>query len=135
MKKIRIANGQGFWGDSLQAPIDLVRRGRWADAVVVNSGAIRAAPITREGYRNLRQAVTGLSGPDAAFAALAAQATIEPNVPWPYYEAAEAARAAGQLRTYSEWNARGDSVNTSRVWVERRRQALRGGGFLFNSPH
>ena len=24
---IRIANGQGFWGDSLQAPIDLVRRG------------------------------------------------------------------------------------------------------------
>ena len=27
MKKIRIANGQGFWGDSLQAPVDLVRRG------------------------------------------------------------------------------------------------------------
>jgi hypothetical protein len=27
MKPIRIANGQGFWGDSLQAPIDLVRRG------------------------------------------------------------------------------------------------------------
>jgi len=27
MKKVRIANGQGFWGDSLQAPIDLVRRG------------------------------------------------------------------------------------------------------------
>jgi hypothetical protein len=27
MKTIRIANGQGFWGDSLQAPIDLVRRG------------------------------------------------------------------------------------------------------------
>ena len=24
---IRIANGQGFWGDSLQAPVDLVRRG------------------------------------------------------------------------------------------------------------
>jgi hypothetical protein len=27
MKKVRIANGQGFWGDSLQAPIDQVRRG------------------------------------------------------------------------------------------------------------
>lgn len=27
MKTIRIANGQGFWGDSLQAPIELVRRG------------------------------------------------------------------------------------------------------------
>ena len=27
MKKVRIANGQGFWGDSLQAPVDLVRRG------------------------------------------------------------------------------------------------------------
>src|SRR5215813_11498096 len=27
MKAIRIANGQGFWGDSLQAPIELVRRG------------------------------------------------------------------------------------------------------------
>src|SRR6266480_2042072 len=27
MKTVRIANGQGFWGDSLQAPIDLVRRG------------------------------------------------------------------------------------------------------------
>jgi hypothetical protein len=27
MKTIRIANGQGFWGDSLQAPIDQVRRG------------------------------------------------------------------------------------------------------------
>src|SRR5687767_12922580 len=27
MKPIRIANGQGFWGDSLQAPIELVRRG------------------------------------------------------------------------------------------------------------
>lgn len=27
MKKIRIANGQGFWGDSLEAPIQLVERG------------------------------------------------------------------------------------------------------------
>jgi len=27
MKTVRIANGQGFWGDSLQAPIELVRRG------------------------------------------------------------------------------------------------------------
>ena len=27
MKTIRIANGQGFWGDSLQAPIEQVRRG------------------------------------------------------------------------------------------------------------
>ena len=27
MKKIRIANGQGFWGDSLEAPVELVRRG------------------------------------------------------------------------------------------------------------
>jgi hypothetical protein len=27
IRPIRIANGQGFWGDSLQAPIDLVRRG------------------------------------------------------------------------------------------------------------
>jgi len=27
MKAIRIANGQGFWGDSLQAPIEQVRRG------------------------------------------------------------------------------------------------------------
>ena len=27
MKPIRIANGQGFWGDSLQAPIEQVRRG------------------------------------------------------------------------------------------------------------
>ena len=27
MKTIRIANGQGFWGDSLDAPIELVRRG------------------------------------------------------------------------------------------------------------
>jgi hypothetical protein len=27
MKNIRIANGQGFWGDSLQAPIEQVRRG------------------------------------------------------------------------------------------------------------
>ncbi|MEK6321855.1 MAG: acyclic terpene utilization AtuA family protein [Acidobacteriota bacterium] len=27
MKKVRIANGQGFWGDSLQAPIEQVRRG------------------------------------------------------------------------------------------------------------
>ena len=26
-KKIRIANGQGFWGDSSQAPIDLVNCG------------------------------------------------------------------------------------------------------------
>src|ERR1700676_4427077 len=24
---IRIANGQGFWGDSLQAPVDLIRGG------------------------------------------------------------------------------------------------------------
>jgi len=27
MKTVRIANGQGFWGDSLQAPIEQVRRG------------------------------------------------------------------------------------------------------------
>jgi hypothetical protein len=27
MKTIRVANGQGFWGDSLQAPIEQVRRG------------------------------------------------------------------------------------------------------------
>lgn len=27
MKAVRIANGQGFWGDSLQAPIEQVRRG------------------------------------------------------------------------------------------------------------
>ena len=27
MKAIRIANGQGFWGDSLQAPIEQIRRG------------------------------------------------------------------------------------------------------------
>jgi hypothetical protein len=27
MKTIRIANGQGFWGDSLEAPVELVRRG------------------------------------------------------------------------------------------------------------
>ncbi|MEK6302714.1 MAG: acyclic terpene utilization AtuA family protein [Acidobacteriota bacterium] len=27
MERIRIANGQGFWGDSLQAPIEQVRRG------------------------------------------------------------------------------------------------------------
>ena len=27
MKSVRIANGQGFWGDSLQAPIEQVRRG------------------------------------------------------------------------------------------------------------
>src|SRR5262249_23755626 len=27
MRTIRIANGQGFWGDSLQAPIEQVRRG------------------------------------------------------------------------------------------------------------
>jgi hypothetical protein len=27
MKTIRIANGQGFWGDSLDAPLELVRRG------------------------------------------------------------------------------------------------------------
>ena len=26
-KKIRIANGQGFWGDSIQAPIDLIKKG------------------------------------------------------------------------------------------------------------
>ena len=25
-KFIRIANGQGFWGDSIQAPIDLINR-------------------------------------------------------------------------------------------------------------
>ena len=25
---IRIANGQGFWGDSLEAPVEQVRRGR-----------------------------------------------------------------------------------------------------------
>ena len=28
MKKIRIANGQGFWGDSIQAPIDLINYGK-----------------------------------------------------------------------------------------------------------
>lgn len=27
MKTIRIGNGQGFWGDSLEAPVELVRRG------------------------------------------------------------------------------------------------------------
>src|SRR5215207_6619768 len=27
MKTIRIANGQGFWGDSVEAPVELVRRG------------------------------------------------------------------------------------------------------------
>src|SRR4029078_3924160 len=27
MKLLRIANGQGFWGDSLEAPIELVERG------------------------------------------------------------------------------------------------------------
>src|SRR6266550_9536288 len=27
MNTVRIANGQGFWGDSLQAPIEQVRRG------------------------------------------------------------------------------------------------------------
>ncbi len=27
MKTIRVANGQGFWGDSLEAPLELVRRG------------------------------------------------------------------------------------------------------------
>src|SRR5712691_7553917 len=27
MKTVKIANGQGFWGDSLQAPIKQVRRG------------------------------------------------------------------------------------------------------------
>src|SRR5262245_13561186 len=27
MTAIRIANGQGFWGDSLEAPVELVRRG------------------------------------------------------------------------------------------------------------
>jgi acyclic terpene utilization AtuA family protein len=27
MKKIKIANGQGFWGDSLEAPVQLVERG------------------------------------------------------------------------------------------------------------
>jgi hypothetical protein len=27
MKTVRIGNGQGFWGDSLQAPVELVRRG------------------------------------------------------------------------------------------------------------
>src|SRR6266480_4760873 len=27
MNTVRIANGQGFWGDSLQAPVEQVRRG------------------------------------------------------------------------------------------------------------
>src|ERR1044071_8676346 len=27
MKRIRIANGQGFWGDSLEAPVQLAERG------------------------------------------------------------------------------------------------------------
>ena len=27
MKTIRIANGQGFWGDSLEAPVEQIRRG------------------------------------------------------------------------------------------------------------
>jgi hypothetical protein len=27
MKRVRIANGQGFWGDSLEAPVEQVRRG------------------------------------------------------------------------------------------------------------
>ena len=27
MRTVRIANGQGFWGDSLEAPVELVRRG------------------------------------------------------------------------------------------------------------
>ena len=27
-KKIKIANGQGFWGDSIQAPIDLIEYGK-----------------------------------------------------------------------------------------------------------
>ncbi|MEP7274504.1 MAG: acyclic terpene utilization AtuA family protein, partial [Acidobacteriota bacterium] len=27
MKTVRIANGQGFWGDSLEAPVQLVERG------------------------------------------------------------------------------------------------------------
>src|SRR5262245_49723463 len=27
MKTIRIANGQGFWGDALEAPVQLVERG------------------------------------------------------------------------------------------------------------
>src|SRR5262244_579087 len=27
MKTVRIANGQGFWGDSLDAPVEQVRRG------------------------------------------------------------------------------------------------------------
>ena len=28
MKTVRIANGQGFWGDSLEAPVEQVRRGQ-----------------------------------------------------------------------------------------------------------
>ena len=27
MKKIKIANGQGFWGDSIDAPFDLIKYG------------------------------------------------------------------------------------------------------------
>ena len=27
MKTIRIGNGQGFWGDNVDAPVDLLRRG------------------------------------------------------------------------------------------------------------
>ena len=28
MKKIKIANGQGFWGDSIDAPFDLIKYGK-----------------------------------------------------------------------------------------------------------
>ena len=28
MKTIKIANGQGFWGDSIDAPVDLINYGK-----------------------------------------------------------------------------------------------------------
>ena len=51
MKLLRIANGQGFWGDSLEAPVQLVERGP-IDYLTLDYLGESVTDASKQHYRN-----------------------------------------------------------------------------------
>jgi tetratricopeptide (TPR) repeat protein len=102
---------------------ELVRAGRWADAVAVNGVAIEATPTNPAPWIALGLALPRAVGPAAAEAALEELAGRHPTVPWASFELMRFYERHGQWGSAITWRDRGRAVRGSSEWREQETRA------------
>lgn len=107
---------------------ELVRRGRWPEAVAVNREAIGAAPMNPAPYRALAIALTQDRGEAAALAAMQGLAELAPDVPWAHDEVVKLYRRFGRWQEAQPWQEQAAAAWASEGWAERERRAAADGG-------